>query len=174
MGAQAEACYGRKSDPVWGAPGLGKWHKALSVFEALRPEETCRFDSQFALKHVGAAIAVARGAFHKEATTTFGVELRQVSRWVVKLRQLHEKWPDLFHFEDASQRLLFAMPSAPRLPRSHAGPEVNQELAHNEKMKRDTAAHAKRRKYPVKCTHENKTREKRRKKSKNDSGYRGN
>ncbi|KAJ1639931.1 hypothetical protein T492DRAFT_1114708 [Pavlovales sp. CCMP2436] len=158
--------------PGLGSPDLEKWHEALSVFKALHSEEICRFDSQFALKHVGAAIAVARGA--TEAASTFGVELRQVSRWVAKLRQLHEKRPNLLQFEDASQRLLFAMPSASRPPRSHAGPEVDPELAHNEKKNRDTAAHAKRREDSVKRTHENETQKKRREKSKNDYGYRGN
>jgi len=70
--------------------------------------------------------------------------------------------------------LLSGCSSPCRVPHPHAGPDVDPELAHNEKKKRDTAAHAKRREDSVKRTHENETQKKRREKSKNDYGYRGN
>ncbi|KAJ1624400.1 hypothetical protein T492DRAFT_1047466 [Pavlovales sp. CCMP2436] len=88
------------------------------VFSALLRENLCRSESSTALKHVAAAIAAARGMTHTVAASTYGVEERQVSRWVAKLRELHEKRPGLLRNELSAS----AVPSAalPRRARSDA------------------------------------------------------
>jgi hypothetical protein len=87
-------------------------HDAKTVFYALRRELICRSNSNTALAHVAAALAVARGATQTAAADAYGAEPRQVSRWVAKLHELQEKRPNLLQNELSAP----AVPSAPRSP----------------------------------------------------------